>query len=1195
MKKRFLSGILALTMIVGLALSAFPALIVNAETEPVATYNMAEEMRKVLNELSLSSGGSINANTNKGDYRFGNFFVANTIINPSGATPRTYDKLHTISKTASEYQLITANSYNNPYIAVGYNGANYEGVDLAVTYYNVQAGYTFVAPKTGVYKLTPKTAYNGKNGSIWNNFEVDATLKIDINGTALNISNETDPTAFTIASGAVADVPALDEIELNAGDLLTFNVTFPRSNWNYDHFYMNFDIDLMVDLTPPPPLASYNFADSMREKLSALNIAAGSSVSDSTAFVDYDFGPFNFQEVAVNSHNLTSGAVTAYRYTSVKTIKNNSGEYQITPAGTSWNTPYVGTNSTDGGLVFYSKVWSNAYEYVYKFTFTAPKSGVYNIVPKSAYSGKLSLYNTATRDAYFSVVIDGEVQNISTETDKTVLTIPKSGGSVAIPDMGNIELNEGEVIEFIFKTQVDGTKNEGAGGRIYTNFDIDMVDTSLNLSGSRYSYNLGTELRNVLSSTAKLESTNLTANPFGPYTLSAFRLNSDGSDYLDSKGNRVSWSTLASGNVLTEGGDYRVDIRTDYDQSKLAVGTDTSKYSGYALYKKNYFPMELVATFTAPETGKYNFAPKSAYNGMQESVYNTYSGNVEVVIKVNGVEQIMTGNSTKLVVRPGQSAHLPTLKGIELNAGETIEVYLKVITPSIGWGTSYAYINYDIEIVDTDNQELWFAGLNLSDASAYAGADATKVELKLSKLTEAASGMFAVVNYEPNVFEFDRAESAAAGVDVVAIASNGILNIVASSDTNLIGNTPIATLYFKVKSGISPADYTINPKSLQLIRVSDTDASKIEEMVVGKLVTRDSTVTVKSCDHSWTATGTPTEATCLENSKTQEICGICSSTRTVDIENTKTGHLMTHNAYKAPSCTVDGNEEHYFCSRCEKTFKDDGIYTEAEFNAVIPASHQMAYTPIAGGKHQMSCQADGCEEGSGSAAEDCTLEYTHIDATETHKVTCDKCKRDETASCSGSNWVPVKAPTWKESGEKKGECSLCLGECVETIPAGTVKSVSVKDGSTYKKLYMVGDQFDYSSMIFVISYNETGLGYEDVEVKASDLLSTEIAVAAFDSSTAGTVDATLTVLGKTVTVTGIVVTDRTAGDANEDGHVTVADAQLIFWHIANPLDSNYNVNEANSDVNGDGHVTVADAQLIFWHIANPGNEDYKPQ
>ena len=57
------------------------------------------------------------------------------------------------------------------------------------------------------------------------------------------------------------------------------------------------------------------------------------------------------------------------------------------------------------------------------------------------------------------------------------------------------------------------------------------------------------------------------------------------------------------------------------------------------------------------------------------------------------------------------------------------------------------------------------------------------------------------------------------------------------------------------------------------------------------------------------------------------------------------------------------------------------------------------------------------------------------------------------------------------------------------------------------------------------------------------------------------------------------------GDVNEDGNVTVQDAQRLYEHLngSDPLETTSNGYLA-ADVNQDGNVTVQDAQRLYEHL-----------
>jgi len=64
----------------------------------------------------------------------------------------------------------------------------------------------------------------------------------------------------------------------------------------------------------------------------------------------------------------------------------------------------------------------------------------------------------------------------------------------------------------------------------------------------------------------------------------------------------------------------------------------------------------------------------------------------------------------------------------------------------------------------------------------------------------------------------------------------------------------------------------------------------------------------------------------------------------------------------------------------------------------------------------------------------------------------------------------------------------------------------------------------------------------------------------------------------------IEVTDRTPGDVNSDGEVTMMDSTILRRWLANWSD--VTIDESNADVNGDGEVTMMDSTILRRYLAN---------
>ena len=104
--------------------------------------------------------------------------------------------------------------------------------------------------------------------------------------------------------------------------------------------------------------------------------------------------------------------------------------------------------------------------------------------------------------------------------------------------------------------------------------------------------------------------------------------------------------------------------------------------------------------------------------------------------------------------------------------------------------------------------------------------------------------------------------------------------------------------------------------------------------------------------------------TCTNSKKYKDSTGISVYTETGNDKSTiqATGHddPMEHKAYKAATCTEDGNVEYYYCSKCEKYFTDAEATEEIDEDDILLTKTGHSMQHIA--KVPATCTEDGCEE-----------------------------------------------------------------------------------------------------------------------------------------------------------------------------------------------------------------------------------------
>lgn len=174
--------------------------------------------------------------------------------------------------------------------------------------------------------------------------------------------------------------------------------------------------------------------------------------------------------------------------------------------------------------------------------------------------------------------------------------------------------------------------------------------------------------------------------------------------------------------------------------------------------------------------------------------------------------------------------------------------------------------------------------------------------------------------------------------------------------------------------------------------------------------------------HTWDTGKVTKAATCTEKGETTYTCSKCGRTKTEE-DIPALSHEMTKVAAKAVTCTEDGNNEYYVCSRCKGVFKDalGETATTVKNETLTALGHDFGGAWISDGEggHYQLCQREDCNVKS-------DLEPHRFDP----KAPC-----DETASClDGCGYVrPAGTHTWGKPDYKWTKTEdgyTCTGKAV---------------------------------------------------------------------------------------------------------------------------------------------------------------------
>ena len=89
---------------------------------------------------------------------------------------------------------------------------------------------------------------------------------------------------------------------------------------------------------------------------------------------------------------------------------------------------------------------------------------------------------------------------------------------------------------------------------------------------------------------------------------------------------------------------------------------------------------------------------------------------------------------------------------------------------------------------------------------------------------------------------------------------------------------------------------------------------------------------VEKLSHTYGEWDITQEPTCTEPGVEQRVCTECGAQETRSID--ALGHNIEYHAEKEETCETVGNDEYWYCSRCEKYFSDEGSETETDYEVV---------------------------------------------------------------------------------------------------------------------------------------------------------------------------------------------------------------------------------------------------------------------
>ena len=236
-------------------------------------------------------------------------------------------------------------------------------------------------------------------------------------------------------------------------------------------------------------------------------------------------------------------------------------------------------------------------------------------------------------------------------------------------------------------------------------------------------------------------------------------------------------------------------------------------------------------------------------------------------------------------------------------------------------------------------------------------------------------------------------------------------------------------------------------------------------------------------DHDWSSWETTWEPTCTGKGIRARTCKTCGRENSEYVD--PLGHSLKKTAYKAPTCTQDGNIAYCYCSRCKKYFTDSNAETEITKADTVVSKKGHDWSDWTTTKKATCTEAGSKKRGCKNCDETETetikkLGHNYVDTVvkptcKAQGYTLHKCSRcgdsykdtyTAKTAHSWSKWTTTKAATCTADGEQTRTCSVCkktetktltkLGHnYVKTVVAPTCKA----QGYTLHKCSRCGDSY----------------------------------------------------------------------------------------------------------------------------------------
>ena len=388
MKRRILSGILSVAMLLGLVLSSFPG--VFAGEVVFKSWNVATSIKEDLKAATdaataeLEEGEELTGAMVAAKLEFGVISYKPNHYGSTGIGTAYYrtDGFCDIN-TSNHTQVWRAQMQipNNQGTGEGYNN---RGVIIRTVVPTDSQYVTFTAPVDGVYNFVPKSVGGASSieesvSAITGGMIVEVLVKGESKGI---VTVDRDETTEDI--GEKADLPALSDLELNAGDKieLKFNPTaFSDASNAANAVSVNFDVEITDEIAPQVLVTDLETA--------SYNLVEEYQLTSTSAAVPAPNGIF-----AVGYADVTgqSGAV-------LDTLSKAALYHEAN--GYTWYYGKYGGDDSYGIMVDADDntiSFSSKYQCQHGFVITADKTGIYHLTSGAITKGGAGAMNLIVED-----------------------------------------------------------------------------------------------------------------------------------------------------------------------------------------------------------------------------------------------------------------------------------------------------------------------------------------------------------------------------------------------------------------------------------------------------------------------------------------------------------------------------------------------------------------------------------------------------------------------------------------------------------------------------------------------------------------------------------------------------------------------------------------------------------------------------